>query len=175
MTHHAMCCRMAKSRDEHAHPGKRGSMVVDRIENSSIYAPLGARIARGLGFLERLVDTELSDESVEIDGDAVFARVQRYTSVAGEGRFYEAHRRYIDIQYIASGSETIRVTNLDGLDEQTLDAAERDVAFYRQAAGTDLILKPGDFAILYPHEAHLPMMPVDEPAEVRKVVVKVLV
>ncbi len=150
-------------------------MVVDRIENSSIYAPLGARVARGLEFLQTLVDTESSDDRVDIEGDALFARFQRYTSVVAEGRFYEAHRRYIDIQYIASGNETIRVTNLDGLDEQTPYDAERDVAFYRQAPGTDLILKAGDFAILYPHEAHLPMMPVDEPAEVRKVVVKVLV
>lgn len=150
-------------------------MVVDRIGNSSIYAPLGARIATGLRFLETLPDGQLSDERVEIDGDAVFARFQRYTSVAGEGRFYEAHRRYIDIQYIASGRERIRVTNLEVLAEQTPYDAERDVAFYAQAPGTDIILGAGDFAILFPHEAHLPMMPVDDPAEVRKVVVKVLV
>ena len=149
-------------------------MVVDRIENSSIYSPLGARVARGLEFLQTLVDTESSDERVEIEGDALFARFQRYTSVAGEGRFYEAHRRYIDIQYIASGRERIRVTNLEGLAELTPYDAERDVAFYRQAPGTDVILGTGDFAILFPHEAHLPMMPVDDPAEVRKVVVKVL-
>ena len=122
-------------------------MVVDRIENGGNYAPLGARIAR----------------------------FQRYTSVAGEGRFYEAHRRYIDIQYIASGSERIRVRDLDELEEQTPYDAERDVAFYRQAPGTDVILRAGEFAILYPHEAHLPMMPVDKPAEVSKVVVKVQV
>lgn len=150
-------------------------MVVDRIGNSGIYTGLGARIATGLRYLETLGEVVFSDQRVEIEGESIYARFQRYTSTPRDGRFYEAHRRYIDIQYIASGSERILVTDLAGLEEQTPYDRERDVAFYHQTAGTDLLLRAGDFAIFYPHDAHLPMIPAADPAEVRKVVVKVAV
>ncbi|TVQ23083.1 MAG: DUF386 domain-containing protein [Spirochaetaceae bacterium] len=149
-------------------------MVIDRIDNASLYGGIGSRIAKGLAFLAQ-DHGEFRDRTVEIDGRDVYAMFQSITTEGESGRFYEAHRDYIDIQYIASGEETIRVVDVEALTETTPYDPQRDVAFYALGPGTDLRLHAGDFAILYPHEAHLPKLPSGTPAPVQKIVIKVRV
>lgn len=148
-------------------------MIIDRRENFRMYTPLGSRIATGLEYLDGLSPADFREQTVEIDGRDVYAMFQTYTTEGDSGRFYEAHERYVDIQCILSGSETIRVANIAPLEIQAAYDPERDVAFYHLAPGTDVILHAGDFAILYPHEGHLPKLPTAQPATVKKVVVKV--
>jgi biofilm protein TabA len=148
-------------------------VIVDRIENHLIYAPLGARIAEGLRFLAKLAAGDFLEHTVELEGRDLYAMFQAYTTETADGRYYEAHRDCIDIQYILSGEEVIRVANVGTLEVETLHDADRDVAFYRQGPGTDVRLCSGDFALLFPHDAHLPKVPASDPAAVQKVVVKV--
>ncbi len=148
-------------------------MIIDQRENFRMYTPLGSRIAAGLEYLGGLAPADFREQTVEIDGRDIYAMFQTYTTEGDSGRFYEAHQRYIDIQCILSGSETIRVASIAPLEIQAPYDPERDVAFYHLAPGTDVILQAGGFAILYPHEGHLPKLPTAEPATVKKVVVKV--
>jgi biofilm protein TabA len=148
-------------------------VIVDRIENHLIYAPLGARIAEGLKFLARLTAGDFLEHTIELDGRDLYAMFQAYTTEPADGRHYEAHRDYIDIQYILSGEEIIKVANVGTLETETLHDADRDVAFYRQGPGTDVRLTSGDFALLFPHDAHLPKTGLSQPSPVQKVVVKV--
>lgn len=150
-------------------------MIIDARENYNIYTPLGSRIATGLEYLHRLSPEDFREQTIEIDGRDIYAMFQTYATESDAGRFYEAHDRYIDIQCILSGSETIRVAKIGPLEIQAPYDPERDVAFYHLAPGTDVVLHAGDFAILYPHEGHLPKLPTDQPATVKKVVVKVRV
>jgi len=149
-------------------------MIADRIENHRIYAPLGARVAAGLEYLAGLRAEECREQPVELDGRNLDAMFQTYTTEPEEGRFYEAHRAYLDIQYIMEGTETIRVANVGRLRVSTPYDADRDIAFYDRAPGIDVVLGPGDFTILYPHDAHLPKLPAAEPSVAKKAVVKVL-
>ena len=149
-------------------------MIADRIENHRIYAPLGARIAAGLEYLSGLRPEEFREQTVELDGRNVYAMFQSYTTESEEGRYYEAHRAYVDIQFILEGTETIRVTNVGAVQVHSPYDADRDVAFYELAPGIDVVLGPGDFTILYPHDAHLPKLPAAEPSVAKKAVVKVL-
>ena len=149
-------------------------MVCDSIANASLYEGLGARIAAGLAFLAQ-DHGEFGEQTVEIDGRDVYAMFQPTATERETGRLYEAHRSYIDIQYLVSGEELIRVADVGTLEETTPYDSDRDVAFYALAAGTDLRLRPGDFAILYPHDAHLPKLAAGTPAPLQKIVVKVRV
>jgi biofilm protein TabA len=150
-------------------------MIIDSISNHSLYAGLGPRIARGLEFLANLDLSEFAAGRQEIDGDDVFALFQSTRSVEEEGRFFEAHRSCIDIQFIVSGEETIRVADVKSLTETTPYDPERDIAFYSLAPGSAARLRPGDFALLFPHDAHLPLLPTESPGPIRKIVVKVRV
>lgn len=157
-------------------------MVFDSISNRSIYAGLGERIATGLDYLAGLSPADFSERREELAGASLFALFQGVTTEGAEGRFYEAHRNYIDIQFVLSGSEVIRVSKVSGLEETSPYDGDRDVAFYRTIPGADVRLDAGDFIILFPHDAHLPKLPATPPGSskpapgpVHKVVVKVRV
>ncbi len=107
--------------------------------------------------------------------DGVYVNVDEYDTKPVNEKGFEAHRKYIDIQYVVSGKESVRVCPLDKAvctkeyDEQS------DVAFY-SASGDDVqegLLGDGMVAIFYPEDAHEPCLnSPDGPSHVRKMVVK---
>jgi YhcH/YjgK/YiaL family protein len=149
-------------------------MILDSLPLWRRYAALNPRLARGFEFLEKLP----SDPAVgrhEIDGDSVYALVQRYHTRPVEQMQFEAHRRYIDIQYLASGCEVIQWAPLASLAAATKPYdAVTDAALYATTPGmTPMQLQAGQFAILFPDDAHAPCCAWGDLAEVLKVVVKV--
>jgi YhcH/YjgK/YiaL family protein len=101
--------------------------------------------------------------------------LQGYETKPAEGKKFEAHRRYVDIQYVVSGAERIGHAHTAGLRVVQPYDPETDCALYDPPAGTgtDLVLCAGAFAIFWPHDAHRPGCALGAPAPVRKVVLKV--
>ncbi len=149
-------------------------MIIDKLDSAGIYSGLGERIAKGLDYLASIDATSIEPGKYEIDGDAVFAIVMDYqTKDINEG-FWEAHRKYIDIQYIAAGSELIGYANIDGL-KAVADYDEESDFLKLEGDGSMIGVDAGTFVIFWPHDAHMPSVAIDKPASVRKVVVKVAV
>jgi len=149
-------------------------MILDNLKNSKLYFPLGEGIQKGLKYLTSTDFSNLEPGRYEIDGDKVYAMVQTYnTKPASAGR-WEAHKKYIDIQFIAVGKEKIgytsfeKVINLEEYDE------EKDYGIYK-GDGNYLIAEEGQFAVFFPTDVHMPSIAINIPKEVKKVVVKVLV
>lgn len=137
-------------------------------------APALPGLDLALAFLRRPDAAGLPDGRYEIDGERVFALVQRYETAAGEPRF-EAHRRYADVQYLAAGSEVIGAAPLAALRVTEPYDAGRDICFGSVPAdrASLLTLAAGELAILYPEDAHAPRLAAGAPAPVTKIVVKV--
>jgi YhcH/YjgK/YiaL family protein len=131
--------------------------------------------------LKYLMETDFSKVPLgrhEIDGGKIYASVAEYESQPKEVRRLEAHRKYLDIQYIAAGQEMIGSGPLSTASEVTEDRlAEKDVIFYKSlSAETYHILQQGMFAIYFPWDVHRPNCHVNETAaKVKKVVVKIAV
>ena len=89
----------------------------------------------------------------------------------------ESHQRFIDVQLLLAGEERINYWSVNDLICQTPYNAEKDVMFFEKPdtpATGSVILHPGNFAILYPEDAHMPQLKSGEVSiNVRKVVVKV--
>lgn len=151
-------------------------MILDTLSLWRRYAALHPRFPRAFSFLEHV--TAATDVGRhEIEGDDLFALVQRYDTRPAAGMQFEAHRRYIDIQFIARGREVIHWSPLAALTEVTLayDPA-KDAALFKAIDGmTPVRLAAGQFTIFFPDDAHMPCCTWDDPAEVMKVVVKVAV
>ncbi len=145
-------------------------MIVDRIENAVLYRCLGKRIALALEFAQ----TPREPGRYELDGDKVFALVQSYQSKPRAEGKWEAHCKYIDVQYIASGAERIGWTHVSRLTLTEPYDETKDIAFYK-GTGDFVTVPAGSFAILFPEDAHMPGIAVDTPSPVTKVVVKVRV
>ena len=148
-------------------------MIVDNLKNSKQYCNAHSGFSAGFDFLEKAVSENLPEGIYEIDTDNVFAFIQEYTSK--EESSFEAHKNYIDIQFIVKGTEVIYAADLDKLSVNTEYNPEKDIMFledYEKAS--KVILNDGEYGIFFPWDAHKPGLCLDgKPDTVKKIVVKV--
>ena len=149
-------------------------MILDTLQNRDLYRGLGGRFE--LSF-NALVDGigKRTDGTYDLDGPNVRAIVQRYSSRSIEKCISEAHRKFIDIQFIESGAERIGWAPIESLRSRDPYNAERDVEFFDGDGGELFTLRAGMFAIFFPTDAHRPCIQIDQPTEVAKVVFKIAV
>ncbi|MEZ4620429.1 MAG: YhcH/YjgK/YiaL family protein [Caldilineaceae bacterium] len=157
-------------------------MIIDRLSNMQApqYASLLAnnsglsqRLRAGFEFLQQTDLESLEPGTIHIDGDRVFAMIQHYNSKPRAQGFWESHRKYIDIQYVVSGLEFLGYANVGQLTNGEYDAA-KDLIMH-EGVGSFVLLPAGMFTLLFPADAHMPQIAVDDPHLVKKVVVKVAV
>jgi len=105
----------------------------------------------------------------------VHAIEQAYETKSRADGVFESHRRFIDIQVICEGEEQIEVADTARLTVRQPYDAERDFALYHDHPDASLLrLFPGEAAILFPEDAHMPTLRIHAaPVRVRKVVLKV--
>jgi biofilm protein TabA len=149
-------------------------MIADTLEQNSRYLSLSPHFATAFKFLEKL-PVGRPDGRYDIDGDNCFALVQTYNTRPLAQALFEAHRQYIDIQFLQAGRETLLWTPLAALTSVTQPyAADTDIAFFATPPHwTPVNLRAGHFAIFFPADGHAPGLECDGPAEVRKIVIKV--
>ncbi len=148
-------------------------MVIDKIKNSELYESLHPRFAKAFAFISKTDFSKLDDGKYEIENDDIFAIVQEYNTKDKKEAKLEAHRKYIDIQYIHSGVELIGVAALNNQIPIT-DDTEKDLAFYEGDASF-IKLEAGMFAIFFPDDLHMPGIKLTQSTKVKKVVIKVRV
>jgi len=154
---------------------KTHSMIAGTLAQCSRYASLSPRFGAAFDFL-RSLSANLPLGRHDIASDDCFALVQAYTTKPLAAAKFEAHRNYVDIQFLQSGRETLLWTPLTGLAETQAYDSEKDYALFAAPANaTPLRLRAGEFTIFYPEDAHAPCLELDGPCEVRKIVVKVRV
>ena len=151
-------------------------MVLDTLPNAARYESLNSRFAKAFAFLRTLDGTQELGRH-DLDGDHCFALVQTYETKPLEKAKFEAHRKYIDVQFIQSGRETILWAPLDTMKEEMMAYSdEKDAALWKLTADTTpLHVSGGHFAILWPEDAHAPCIEWEKPEQVFKVVIKVVV
>ena len=104
--------------------------------------------------------------------DGIWANLQTYTTK--EDALFEAHRKYIDIQYIISGQEKIGVCEYAKCKTNIPYDSEKDIEFLDYENDFEYInMTPKDFLVLFPKDAHKPSISISEKVKVRKLVVKV--
>lgn len=133
-------------------------MILDDLSNAARYASLHAGFRAGFDFLSRGDLVELETGKYELDGDRVFALLNRDPGWGRAKARLEAHRKYIDVQFLAEGSEEIgwRPTAQCRQLVEPYDEA-RDIAFFSDQPCTWIILPVGKFMIFYPEDAHAPL------------------
>jgi YhcH/YjgK/YiaL family protein len=149
-------------------------VIVDRLENSAVLGFLPPRLNRAVEYLRTADLSDLSLGRHDVDGDRLFALVQEYTTKKPHECRWEAHRMYIDVQYVVRGVERMGYANIAHAREQDAYDAARDVAFFEP--GDDyLTVREGMLAIFGPEDVHAPSCALVHPAPVRKIIVKVAV
>ena len=104
------------------------------------------------------------------DNQSYFGLEFTYETIADSKAFFEAHRLYLDIHLMLSGSERVEIASpavLEQFDHQG------DFYAYRGEGDYKLALSPGDFLVVFPNDAHRIKMCLERLAPVSRVVFRV--
>lgn len=150
-------------------------MILDTLAQHARYVDWMPSLGPAFEFLISRASSGLAPGRYEIDGDRMFALVAQYETRDFDSAEPEAHRKYLDVQYLVSGRETVYWTPLGETGAVTSPYdAERDIAFFaRNERGRPVELSTGHFAIFFPEDAHEPNCHAGSAGRVHKVVVKV--
>jgi len=150
-------------------------MILDTFKNIKLYSGLGNRFSQAIDFLCETDFSNFKPGKIFIDGKNIFAMLNEYQTKNVSDCKLEAHKKYIDIQYIISGEELIGFATLKNQKILEEYDDEKDVVFFDDDVEVDLLkLKAGMFTVFFPDDLHKPCVKVNELADkVQKIVVKI--
>jgi len=149
---------------------------INKKEFAILYFKNKERWAKAFKFLKSNDLTKLELKRYDIDGDNLFATVSEYQSKNEESAKFEAHRKYIDIQYVISGKEIMNLAPISTLKEVlTPYDAVKDIEFITVSKVVNYKASPSNFFIFFPDDAHRPGLKDGSNSPVRKIVIKVKV
>jgi len=153
--------------------GIEGVYGIGSLRDVAACAAIGPNFAKAVAFLRRGDLKSLPNGRYELDGDNAYAIVQEATlKTWGAGR-PEVHHEYFDIQVPLTGEETIGLGRFDPAVCGDFDE-EKDIGFYDEIALEPVVVRPGEYAVLYPGTcAHAPCCSEEGGDVIRKIVVKV--
>ncbi|SNB46739.1 YhcH/YjgK/YiaL family protein [Geobacter sp. DSM 9736] len=146
-------------------------MILDILENAARYSTINPLFAKAFDFLRNSDLKELPVGKYEIEGNRVFAMVARDMGRKKEDALLETHEKYIDIQFILEGTDTMGWKPKSSCKQPTQGYdEEKDIQFFADEADAWVATRSGAFAIFFPEDAHMPLI---SPEQIHKIVVKV--
>lgn len=146
-------------------------MIIDTIENLSNYASLNPLFADVVAFLNANDLQTMEPGKYPIKDKDLFLNLQVAKQRTKETAFLETHIEMIDIQIPVSAAETFGYTSLCDLPAFEYNA-EKDITKYGDTQPqTFVTVQPGQFAIFFPQDGHMPCI-TDAP-EIKKAIFKV--
>ena len=137
-------------------------MIVANLRNKSEYYGIHPELDKALDCLTPEFLEKVPTEKQLLDGEDLFVTKFHLETVPFEQTFFEAHRKYLDIQVVTEGRERVDIAHPDSL---TLTENKGDFYGYTGQAEQSVILQPGTFLVVFPGDAHRLRIPVEQPGE----------
>lgn len=150
-------------------------MIADKLINASLYTDIHPLFTEAFEWLASTDLKNMQDGKHVLNGDQLFAIVQSYETKSSDAEQLEAHKRYIDIQYMIEGEEMVGISFLSDQQPSKEYSTEDDFWLTASAPSFFTKLSAGNFMIFYPTDLHMPCIQEHTSKAVRKVVIKVQV
>ena len=148
-------------------------MIIDTLENAEKYFSLNPRFATAFRYLRNPALRDSVAERSDVEGNNLYAVVSRKPGKKRQEAKLEVHKKYIDIQFVLSGVDSMGWKPAHSCERiESPYNEEKDVAFFSDDPVTWCAVPPGAFAIFFPEDAHAPMV---SDGEIHKVIMKVAV
>ena len=146
-------------------------MILDHLSQAGQYFALHSHFPKAFEFLSGPDLADLEPGRHEIDGDSLYAIVIKSAGQAKDQAKLEAHRKYIDIQFVVAGLDEIGWRNASSCKNiaKPFDA-DSDAGLFTDPVSSWFTVQPGHFALFFPEDAHAPGV---GPGEFHKVVLKI--
>lgn len=149
-------------------------MIIGNKKDFARYRSINDAFGRAFAFLETLnensIKANISQEGVH-GGISVIQKSDTFAN--GEPKCFEAHRRDIDIHYVLQGEERFGYAHVDNLCPKTAYNEESDYILLTGDCAAYFTLRPGDFCIAFPEDAHIPCLTSGDTEAVKKVILKI--
>lgn len=146
-------------------------MVFDTLDNAEQYYCLHPSFRQAFEFLKSNGIKGLEEGEYAIDGRNIYAMVKNYRTRMPQNGKWEAHKDYIDIQFMFEGEENMGYADIADMREVEYITDKEQLIL--KGEGQFIKMKPNSFMILFRQDAHMPCMAIDQPKPVKKVIVKV--
>jgi biofilm protein TabA len=152
---------------------KRDHIIIDKLDRAERYFNMHPAFEMAFAFLRRDDLAELPAEKYQIDGDRLFCMISKGHGRSRAEAKLEAHRKYIDIQYVIAGTDEMgwkptADCKMIGLEYD----ADKDIMFFKDPPDSWTKVKAGSFVIFFPQDSHAPLV---SSGEIHKAVLKVAV
>lgn len=149
-------------------------MIFGNIRHEKTYANLDKDLLKCLNYAKENMLLDFEKGSYEIEGKDIFVNIVEYETCEKEDRFWEAHKKYIDVHLMLDGSERINVNFIENLEQKEY---EEDGDFLPLDGDNNgyVELRKGDFLVCYPEDAHMTAIKVNEKENIKKAIFKVII
>ncbi len=148
-------------------------MILDSLTNADRYCALHPLFARAFDYLRTTNLAAIDSGRFNIDGENLIAIFSKGAGRERSSAKLECHRRYIDIQYIISGTDEMGWKSLRDCHQPVSEFNnEKDIQFFNDTADAWVAAPTGSFCLFFPSDAHAPLV---SSGEIHKVVLKIAV
>lgn len=147
-------------------------MIFGNVENLREYPFLEEQVRECFAYAKEHDLAAYGKGSHVIDGERLFVNIVEYETVAASERFWEAHKSYLDVHLMLSGTEQIDLNFLQNM--ALLPYVEKDDFLpMKGEKNSSVVLGAGDFLICYPSDAHRTAVAAGESQNIKKAIFKV--
>ncbi|MEG1509260.1 MAG: YhcH/YjgK/YiaL family protein [Clostridia bacterium] len=125
-------------------------MIIDNMKNINTYKGINKNLDLAIDYLQS--NPLPQNVGVKLNENC-FCNVCKFNGNPILNTNFEAHKRYIDFQIIASGYEVFEVAQTNLTTIATPYDIQNDISFHT-GAGNQFKLEAGNFVILFPQDAH---------------------
>lgn len=150
-------------------------MIIDTIENLPLYHILETKEEAWIqDFCKKTEEENTKEGRTEFSGEDLYALVQIYNTRTTEESVMEAHRKYLDLQYIVEGEEYFYIHKTSKCKVKEDQTPEKDFIFLEcNKPEVKVKAEKGMFVLLFPQDAHMPCIQTEQKKRVKKIVFKI--
>lgn len=152
-------------------------MIRAILKDAERYYPLGEGVKLALEYIRNTDLLALPAGRYPIDGEKVFALIQEPTTQPQDVAPYENHKNHADLQMTLKGTEHVGYCPIDRMKLKGEYDPNTDVQLYESEGGAGKILLKNvtgeSFSLFFPEDGHQPYVTIDEPEQIKKVVIRI--
>ena len=134
-------------------------MLLDNIENAPNYFGLNPLFEKAFEYVRELDLNNLQEGTTEIEGLYLKASAVKTVLKSKTEAKLEIHRKFIDIQIPIAREEIFGWKSLKNLKEPAQEYdSQNDFQLFDDEPSTFVHVRPGEFVIFSPEDAHAPLI-----------------
>ena len=151
--------------------------INDKLQNNSLTKDIQFCIDYAEKNREKILSLE--NGSYDVGYNRIKMNVGKYFTKKENDKFWESHKRYLDVQIMIDGSERVACNDIRNMKEKSFDP-ERDLVILEGNKLFDIVIENGDVLVFFPNDVHKPELDIldsenkEECKNKKKIVTKVV-